>query len=32
MPSEHSSVKLKIGHVLLIGIVGDSKLLSTEQS
>jgi TolB-like protein/Tfp pilus assembly protein PilF len=32
MPSEHSSdVKLEIGHVLFIDIVGYSKLLITEQ-
>src|SRR5438477_852409 len=33
MPTEHSSdVKLEIGHVLFIDIVGYSKLLITEQS
>jgi hypothetical protein len=33
MSSEHSSdVKLEIGHVLFLDIVGDSKLLITEQS
>src|SRR5215831_21248277 len=33
MPSEHSAdVKFEIGHVLLIDIVGYSKLLITEQS
>ena len=33
MPSEHSSdVKFEIGHVLLIDIVGYSKLLINEQS
>src|ERR1700736_6433907 len=33
MPTEHSSeMKLEIGHVLFIDIVGYSKLLITEQS
>ena len=33
MLSEHSSdVKFEIGHVLFIDIVGNSKLLVTEQS
>jgi class 3 adenylate cyclase len=33
MPTEHSSdVKLEIGHVLFIDIVGYSKLLINEQS
>ncbi len=33
MPAEHSSdVKLEIGHVLFIDIVGYSKLLINEQS
>src|SRR5437764_10772408 len=33
MPTEHSSdVKVEIGHVLFIDIVGYSKLLITEQS
>lgn len=33
MPSERSSdVKLEIGHVLFIDIVGSSKLLINEQS
>ena len=32
MASEQSSVRLEIGHVLFIDIVGYSKLLITEQS
>jgi len=33
MPPEQSSdLKFEIGHVLFIDIVGDSKLLNTEQS
>ena len=32
MAAEHSEVKLEIGHVLFIDIVGYSKLLITEQS
>ena len=32
MPASSSDVKLEIGHVLFIDIVGYSKLLITEQS
>ena len=32
MSAEQSSVRLEIGHVLFIDIVGYSKLLITEQS
>jgi hypothetical protein len=32
VPAEQSGVRLKIGHVLFIDIVGYSKLLITEQT
>jgi hypothetical protein len=31
-PAQSSDLKFEIGHVLFIDIVGDSKLLNTEQS